>query len=55
MPRPRSKYFHKHKYPKKHQLPIPPQQTPFDRNLIRYTGAFFILLITVTIYMTSGG
>ncbi|CQR03275.1 Uncharacterised protein [Yersinia mollaretii] len=55
MPRPRSKYFHKHKYPKKNQSSTPPQQAPFDRNLIRYTGAFFFLLIAVTIYLTPGG
>lgn len=55
MPRPRYKSFHKHKYPKKHQSPTAPQQTPFDRNLIRYTGLFFFLLIAVTIYLTPGG
>jgi hypothetical protein len=55
MPRPRSKYFHKHKYPKKSLSPIPTQQAPIDRNLIRYTGLFFILLTVVTIYLTPGG
>ncbi|CNF19168.1 TPA: hypothetical protein U5E10_000271 [Yersinia enterocolitica] len=49
------KYFHKHKRPKKCPSPIQPKQVPFDRNLIRYTGLFFFLLIAVTIYLTPGG
>lgn len=49
------KYKHKHKYPKGHSGRMHYEPPKIELQMGKWLGAFFIVLIAVTIYLTPGG